>query len=66
MAHFNKLATMAVLVWLHMVINVVNIGVYTKNRDRDRNRDRETWTERQRQSIEKVIKARKMETERKR
>ena len=32
MANFNKIALMAILVWVDMAINVVNIGVYVKNR----------------------------------
>ena len=33
MANFNKIAVMAILVWLDdMVIDMVNMGVYAKNR----------------------------------
>ena len=31
MANFNKIAIMAILVWVYMAINMVNIGVYTKS-----------------------------------
>ena len=29
--NFNKIAIMAILVWVDMAINMVNIGVYAKN-----------------------------------
>ena len=32
MATFNKIAKMAILVWIGMAINMFNIGVYVKNR----------------------------------
>ena len=32
MANFNKMAIMAVLVWVVMAINMVNMGVSAKNR----------------------------------
>ena len=32
MANFNKMAIMAILVWVDMAINIVNISVYAKNR----------------------------------
>ena len=32
MAKMNKMAIMAILVWINMAINMVNIGVYAKNR----------------------------------
>ena len=32
MAKMNKMAIMAVRVWIYMAINMVNIGVYAKNR----------------------------------
>ena len=33
MAIFNKIAIMAIFVWVDMAINMVNIGVYAKNRE---------------------------------
>ena len=32
MANFNKIVIMAILVWVVMAINMVNKGVYVKNR----------------------------------
>ena len=32
MAKINKMAIMAILVWIYMAINMVDIGVYAKNR----------------------------------
>ena len=32
MANFNKIAIMDILVWVDMAINMVNIGVYARNR----------------------------------
>ena len=32
MANINKMAIMAILVWIDMAINMVSIGVYAKNR----------------------------------
>ena len=32
MANFNKMTIMAILVWVDMAINMVNIGVSAKNR----------------------------------
>ena len=37
MANFNKIAIMAILVWVDMAINMVNIGVYAKNRKNEDN-----------------------------
>ena len=31
MANFSKIAIMAILVWVDMAINMVNIGVYVKS-----------------------------------